>query len=104
MAKQIHPKELSEQALVILSAWRIELQLTKTYSMVVSLLGDVAVAIAPVKCHFLLLFLIQPDELLSGLGHKVMQALQVALSLSGTALRGADIQKVRLQEAVVESN
>lgn len=33
--------------------------------MVVSFLGYVAVAIAPVKGNFLFLLLIQPDELLS---------------------------------------
>lgn len=35
--------------------------------MIVSFLGDVAVAITPVKGDLLLLLLIQPDELLSGL-------------------------------------
>lgn len=42
-----------------------------THGVVVSFLGDVAVAIAPVKGNLLLLLLIQPDELLSGLRHKV---------------------------------
>lgn len=37
-----------------------------SYSMVVSFLGDVAVAITPVEGHLLLLLLIQPDELLRG--------------------------------------
>lgn len=56
--------------------------------MVVSFLGDAAVAIAPVEGHLLFLLLVQPDELLSGLRHEVEQALQVALSLSRAALKG----------------
>lgn len=55
--------------------------------MVVSFLGDVTIAITPLKGNLLFLPFIQPDELLSCLRHKVMQTLQVALSLSGTALK-----------------
>ena len=62
--------------------------------MVVSFLGDAAVTITPVKGYFLLLLLIQPDQLLSRLGHKVSQALQVALSLSGIVLKKEYINKV----------
>lgn len=57
--------------------------------MVVSFLGDASVPLAPVESNFLFLLLIQPDELLSRLRHKVTQALQVALPLSGTDLEVA---------------
>lgn len=61
--------------------------------MVFSFLGDGAVAVAPVEGNLLFLLLIQPDEFLSRLRHKVVQVFQVALSLSGTALKGTRIQR-----------
>lgn len=57
------------------------------HGMVVSFLGDVAVAIAPVKGNLLLFFLVQPDELLRRLRDKVMQTFEVTLPISGAALR-----------------
>lgn len=57
------------------------------YSMVVSFLRDVAVAITPVEGDLLFLFLVQPDELLSRLRHKVKKALQVALPVPRRALK-----------------
>lgn len=49
--------------------------------MIVSFLGDAVVAITPVKGNLLFLLLIQPDELLRSLRHKVVKAFQVGLPL-----------------------
>lgn len=65
----------------------------KPYSMVFSFFGDATVAIAPVEGNLLFLLFIQPDEFLSRLWHKVVQAFQVALLLSGMALKGTRIQR-----------
>lgn len=58
-----------------------------THSVVLPFLRDAAVAVAPVEGHLLLLLLVQPDELLSRLRHKVVQAVQVALTLTRGALK-----------------
>lgn len=55
--------------------------------MVLSLLRDVAVEIAPVESDLLLLFLIEPDEFHGGPRNKVMEALQVLLTLPRTFLQ-----------------
>lgn len=73
-------------------------QQIKAYRMVFSFFRDAAVAIAPVEGNLLFLLLIQPDELLSRLRHKVVQAFQVALPLSGTALEGTRVQSDETME------
>lgn len=67
--------------------------------MVFSFLGDGAVAVTPVEGNLLFLLLIQPDEFLSRLRHKVVQVFQVGLSLSGTALEGTKIQRDEMIES-----
>lgn len=59
--------------------------------MVLPFLRDAAVAVAPVEGHLLLLLLVQPDELLSRLRHKVVQAVQVALPLIRGALKSGKV-------------
>ena len=54
--------------------------------MIVLLLVYVAVAVAPVEGHFLLLLLVEPDELLGCPGDKVAETLQVLLSIPRTVL------------------
>ena len=58
------------------------------YGVVVPFVCYVAVSVAPVEGHLLLLLLVQPDELLGGPRHEVMQVLQIVLSLSRTILVG----------------
>ena len=58
------------------------------YGVVVPFVVDVAVPVAPVEGHLLLLLLVEPDELLGGPRYKVVQLLQVALSLPRAVLPG----------------
>lgn len=72
-----------------------------THSMVVFLLSDIAVAVTPVKGHFFLLLLIEPDELLRCPGHKVTETLQVPLSIPRAVLM--DDTKVTSRSVLMDS-
>lgn len=80
--------EPGDQKQQVLHSGRVQQQ---THSVVLPFLQDAAVAVAPVKGHLLLLLLVQPDELLSRLRHKVVQAVQVALPLIRGALKSGKV-------------
>lgn len=63
----------------------------QTHSVVFPFLRDATVTVAPVEGHLLLLLLVKPDELLSRLRYKVVQAVQVALTFARGALEGSEV-------------
>lgn len=66
-----------------------------SYCMIIPLPRNVTVSFTPVESHLLFLLLIEPDQLLSGAGYKVKQAVQVSLPLTGAFLQTQEHKRLR---------